>query len=90
MNPTDINGGSIFFHTAKCAIEVISDPKELQEAINLARDKRDKIAAKHWTTITNAINAAVSEGFDVLLWRKEVDEYINLNDKEEEYSINIY
>lgn len=89
MNPTDVNGGSIFLHTAKCAIEAISDPKELQEAVNLAREKYDEIAAKHWTAITDAINAAVSDGFDVTLWRKDVDEYISLNDKKE-YSIDIY
>jgi hypothetical protein len=53
-------------------------PSELVEIINTAREKRNELAINHHRAILTAIKAAEKDGFDVIVWKKDLDEYINI------------
>ena len=53
-------------------------PSELVEIIDAAHEKRNELAINHHRAILAAIKAAEKDGFDVIVWKKDLDEYINI------------
>jgi ribulose 1,5-bisphosphate carboxylase large subunit-like protein len=53
-------------------------PSELIEIIDAAREKRNELAINHHRAILAAIKAAEKDGFDVVVWKRDLDEYINI------------